>query len=81
MRGKPAKQRDIKPDPKFGSVTLAKFINTLMTRGKKTVAQGVVYRAFDKIAQQGSAKGGSVPGGKKDGLKVLKRPLKTSLRK
>ena len=89
MRGKPAKPRNIKPDPKFGSVTLAKFINTLMTRGKKTVAQGVVYRAFDIIVQQGSAKGGSSPqansasrspasggGGKKDGLKVFEEAVK-----
>jgi small subunit ribosomal protein S7 len=66
MRGKPAKIRDISPDPKFGSVVLAKFINTLMTRGKKTVAQGVVYRAFDKMKELA----------KKDGLKVFEEAIK-----
>lgn len=49
MRGKPAKIRDIKPDPKFGNVLLAKFINNLMVKGKKTVAQKVVYEALEKI--------------------------------
>ena len=42
-------KRVIAPDPKFGSVSLAKFINYVMKRGKKTVAQDIVYGAFDKI--------------------------------
>jgi len=50
MRGKKAPRRDIKPDPKYGNVVLAKFINHVMTRGKKSIAQGVVYRAFDRMA-------------------------------
>lgn len=51
MRGKPAKVRDIKPDPKYGNVLLAKFINNIMQRGKKTVAQGIVYEALEKVEQ------------------------------
>ena len=51
MRGKRAPRRDIKPDPKYGNVVLAKFINHVMTRGKKSVAQGVVYRALDRMAE------------------------------
>lgn len=35
------------PDPKFKSKTIAKFINNLMHDGKKTVAQAIVYSAFD----------------------------------
>ncbi len=42
-------KRDILPDPKFGSVDLAKFMNVLMTRGKKSVAERIVYGAFDQI--------------------------------
>ena len=42
-------KREILPDPKFGNVDVAKFVNVLMTRGKKSVAEGIVYRAFDVI--------------------------------
>lgn len=49
MRGKPAPKRIIAPDPQYGEVEVAKFINYVMERGKKTVAQKVVYGAFDII--------------------------------
>ncbi|MEO8718297.1 MAG: 30S ribosomal protein S7 [Burkholderiales bacterium] len=42
-------KREILPDPKFNHPDVAKFINVLMTRGKKSVAEGIVYRAFDVI--------------------------------
>ncbi|MGE3161036.1 MAG: 30S ribosomal protein S7, partial [Burkholderiales bacterium] len=42
-------KREILPDPKFSNPEVAKFINVLMTRGKKSVAEGIVYRAFDLI--------------------------------
>ena len=51
MRGKPAPKRDIKPDPKYQSKTIAKFINYIMKNGKKSVAQKIVYTAFDLIRQ------------------------------
>ena len=41
--------REILPDPKFGSQTLAKFINHVMEDGKKSVAEGIVYGAMDRI--------------------------------
>ena len=50
MRGKKASKRRIKPDPKFGRVDIAKLINTIMERGKKTVAQKIVYEAFQRIS-------------------------------
>ncbi len=53
MRGKKAPKRKIAPDPKFGSVTIAKFINYLMRRGKKSTAQNVLYRTFDAIKSAG----------------------------
>lgn len=43
-------KREILPDPKFGSELLAKFINQVMTDGKKSVAEKIVYGALDKIA-------------------------------
>lgn len=42
-------KRDILPDPKFGSVELAKFMNVVMLSGKKAVAERIVYGAFDQI--------------------------------
>ncbi|MBI2037473.1 MAG: 30S ribosomal protein S7 [Candidatus Magasanikbacteria bacterium] len=59
-------KREIAPDPKFGSVALAKFINHIMERGKKTVAQSIVYGAFEKIAATG-----------KDPMKVFEEAMKT----
>ncbi len=44
-----APRREILPDPKFGDVKLAKFINMLMRDGKKSTAEGLAYRAFDQI--------------------------------
>jgi small subunit ribosomal protein S7 len=49
MRGKPAIKREIKPDPKYGNATVAKFINHVMRQGKKSIAQKIVYGAFDII--------------------------------
>ncbi|MBI4504989.1 MAG: 30S ribosomal protein S7 [Chloroflexi bacterium] len=50
-RGKVVR-RQPPPDPKFQSRGLQKFINRLMTRGKKSVAEGIVFRAMDLIEQR-----------------------------
>jgi len=42
-------KRDILPDPKFGSIELAKFMNVVMLSGKKAVAERIVYGAFAQI--------------------------------
>src|SRR4030042_3672322 len=52
MRRKRNFTREIQPDPKFQNVLVAKFINHLMTGGKKSTAQAVIYDAFDIIAEQ-----------------------------
>lgn len=52
MRGKQAPKRKIKPDPKFNNVVIAKFINYIMEDGKKSVAQKIVYGAFDFISKK-----------------------------
>src|ERR671921_129201 len=42
-------KREILPDPKFNNVDVAKFVNVLMTRGKKSVAERIIYGALDSI--------------------------------
>ncbi len=64
-RRRVAARREILPDPKFGSETLAKFINMVMKDGKKSVAERVLYGALDQIAEK---KGG-------DPLEVLEAAL------
>ena len=44
--------RTILPDPKFNSLLLAKFMNMIMERGKKSVAERIVYGALDRIAEK-----------------------------
>jgi small subunit ribosomal protein S7 len=46
-------KREILPDPKYKSVELAKFMNVLMEAGKKSVAERIVYGAFDVISRKG----------------------------
>ena len=43
-------KRDILPDPKFGSVDVSKFVNAIMQSGKKSVAERIVYGAFEQIS-------------------------------
>ncbi len=64
-RRKSADRRTILPDPKFGSEKLAKFMNMVMERGKKSTAEGIVYDALDAIS---SKKGG-------DAMEILDKAL------
>ena len=48
-RRRAAEKREVLPDAKFNDVVLSKFMNTLMERGKKSVAERVVYGALDEI--------------------------------
>ena len=47
-------KREVLPDPKYTSQDVAKFINVVMTRGKKSVAERIVYGALDQIAKKGN---------------------------
>ncbi len=49
MRHKRAPKRKILPDPKYQSERIAKFINYIMRKGKKTLAQKIVYKALDIV--------------------------------
>ncbi len=48
-------KRTILPDPKYGNLTLAKFINVLMRGGKKSISEKIVYGALDKVIERGNA--------------------------
>ena len=51
-RRRAAVKREVLPDPKFGDLVVTKFMNCLMYQGKKSVAEGIVYGAFDRIAKR-----------------------------
>ena len=48
-RRRRAEKREVLPDAKFGDPVVTKFMNNLMLDGKKSVAEGIVYGAFDRI--------------------------------
>jgi small subunit ribosomal protein S7 len=60
-----ARVREIVPDPKFHDRTVAKFVNVVMERGKKSTAEQILYGALDLIGERT----------KEDGLTVFKRAL------
>jgi small subunit ribosomal protein S7 len=61
-------KREILPDPKFTNTDVAKFINVLMDSGKKSVAERIIYGAFESIAKKGG----------KDPLEVFTQALSNS---
>jgi small subunit ribosomal protein S7 len=50
-----AAKREIIPDPRYGSETLAKFVNMIMEGGKKSVAEHIVYGALETLESRGNA--------------------------
>ena len=58
-------QRAPQPDPLYNSNLVSSFVNVVMKRGKKSTAEGVVYRAFDKIRERAQ----------EDPLKVFKKAI------
>jgi small subunit ribosomal protein S7 len=51
-RRRRADKRKVRPDPKFGSIELASFINRVMIKGKLTTAQKIVYDALDDVERE-----------------------------
>ena len=51
-RRRSPEKRKVLPDPKYKDIVLAKFMNNLMKDGKKSVAEKIVYGAFDSIDQK-----------------------------
>ena len=60
-----AEKREIIPDPKYGDVVVTKFMNSVMRQGKKSVAEQIVYGAFDIIESKA----------KSDPLDIFKQAL------
>ena len=54
-RRRAAVKREVHPDAKFGDPVLSKFMNCLMYEGKKSVAETIVYGAFDRMAKRSGA--------------------------
>jgi len=52
MKRPTASKKQLKPDPRYHDVLVSKFINCLMWNGKKSVAQRILYDAFDLIAER-----------------------------
>jgi small subunit ribosomal protein S7 len=50
-----AQKREVIPDPKFHDLVVTKFMNAVMKEGKKSVAERMVYGAFEKMEQKGKA--------------------------
>ena len=66
MRGKNIPKRKLLPDSKYNSVLVAKLIRAVMKKGKRTLAQSIVYKAFEDIEKKT----------KKDGLEVFDLAMK-----
>lgn len=65
MRKRRAEKKYIKPDPKFKDVSVAKFINFIMYKGKKSIARKTLYNSFDIIEART----------KKPGIEVFKQAV------
>ena len=65
MRRRRAVKRQIQPDPKYNSILVTKLVNMVMSKGKKSIAERIVYSAFEAIEQKTS----------KNALEVFKKAL------
>ena len=52
MRRNRPKRREILPDVRYGNLVIAKFINNIMLKGKRSTAESIVYGAFEIIAEK-----------------------------
>ena len=50
-----AEKREINPDAKFGNLVVSKFMNSIMYEGKKSVAERIVYGAFEIVENRARA--------------------------
>jgi small subunit ribosomal protein S7 len=62
------RKREVLPDPKYGDKLVAKFVNTIMNRGKKSVAENIFYRALGLVEART----------KEDSLGVFKRAIENT---
>lgn len=64
-RKKFVRKREVLPDPKFNDVVVTKFINTIMRRGKRSIAEAIFYGCVDTIQEKTG----------EEGLKIFKKGL------
>ncbi len=69
MRRRRAPKRQILPDPKYGSKLISKFINIIMIKGKKSIAENIVYGAFEVIKKRS---------GKDDPMEVFQKAIENA---
>ena len=62
------RKREILPDPKYGDKVVAKFVNTIMNQGKKSVAESIFYHSLDIVTAKT----------KEDSLGVFKRAIENT---
>jgi len=66
MRRRSAEKRDLIPDPKYSSKLVSRFVNIIMRKGKKSIAEHMVYDALDIVSEKT---------GNKNSLEVLQKAL------
>ena len=66
MRRRRPEKREILPDPVYSDLVVAKFINNLMKKGKKSLAEKIFYQSIEKIKKQGKVD---------DGIELFKKAL------
>ena len=66
MRRRRPEKREILPDPVYGDLIVAKFINNLMKQGKKSLVEKIFYQSIEKIKKQGKVD---------DGIELFKKAL------
>ena len=66
MRRRRPEKREILPDPVYGDLVVAKFINNVMDAGKKSVAEKIFYNAIDQVESKAKVK---------DGLEIFRKAL------
>ena len=57
MRKRRAEKRAFSPDPKYGSILVTQFVNSLFRKGKKSIGEKILYRALDLIADRADKTG------------------------
>lgn len=67
-RRREAEKREVLPDPKFRNILVARFINSILKKGKKSIAEQIFYSALDRIEEKT----------KEDPLKVFKKAVDNS---
>jgi small subunit ribosomal protein S7 len=67
-RKKFVRKREILPDPKFNDVVIAKFINTLMSDGKRSIAEAILYGCIGNVAERTGD----------DGIKIFRKALENA---